>query len=314
MNMSMKSKNLILTKSILIAFFISSFITCFAYDTYESNYKESIEAYENILAESAKETTIKDIEDVSSSEVVQKREIVQKKEVKTYSIDFDHSKLPNLEGTWLLSKTVVKRLNPDIILKKPTTFYFCTAKMPIENNDIENKLVLINTRGVDSFVLNPKYPNTKDIYYDGVNEKEVEYINFGFKGEIDPYDLTYAYTMKTNNHVTENINLDRQLWLNGKLEYKHISRNRIIARGYEKQESPECKGFILNEIEIKLVRASDSSKGTDQMKGIPILEQPAYAEDKSQAPGLQFDSAKDKSNIDANSNYNAKGKRVPGMW
>jgi|GEM_PF-3459942 len=270
----------------------------------EVSYKESTNAYEKLLALQAPEQQF--IHKTKLESATDKKV----EEVKRY-LTFEHEKLPNLDGTWFLNKTFKKRLNPDIFLKKPITFYHCASEMPIQNLDIVNKRVQLNARGIDFFAINPKYPNTKDIYYDGISKKDLNYVNFGFKGEVDAYDLTYAYTLKTDNHITDNLTNTRQLQLHGRLNYETISGNLIIAKGYEVKESPECRGFIVDEIEIRLVRADGESGG--EGKGIPLLEQPAYAKDQAPDPGLQFDSARDKSGIDASSNYNKKGG-VPGMW
>lgn len=296
------------------AYEIDSFYDIGGKNQKENSYKESTNSYEKLLAITSPEKRINTLKDTNkTTDMGLEKTIENKSQSVKHYLNFEHTKLPNLDGTWYLNKTFKKRLNPNIILKKPTTFYHCTSEMPIENLDIRNKRVQLNSRGVDYFVINPKYPNTKDIYYDGVGNKEMHYINYGFKGEVDAYDLTYAYTLKTDNHITDNLENTRQILLHGRLNYETISSNLIIAKGYEVKESPECEGFIVDEIEIRLVRADGGSGGDGDGKGIPLLEQPAYANDKSPQPGLQFDSARDQSNIDASSDYDKKGN-VPGMW
>lgn len=301
---------------LVIIFFYSIFMASAKAETL--SYKKSISDYEKLIETQSQEsikidTKTADIEDIDKIANLYYKENSKVKAL-THYLTFEHEKLPNLDGTWFLTKRTIKRLNPDVILKKPMTFAFCTARMPIEKKDIVNKKIIVNARGVDFFVFDPKFPNTKDIYHDPNQEKDIEYINFGFKGEVDAYDLTYAYTLKTNNHIEDNPTLARQLILNAKLEYKLLSKNVIIAKGWEKQETPECEGFILDEVEVKLVRADGGDNGDGRLPAKPIFEQPAYAADKSPEPGLQFDSAKDKSGLDVDSNYKSKGKNVPGMW
>lgn len=318
MYMTMINKFLILTFIFSLGFFLS--VNAYEIDSFydigdvnkkEENYLNNVKHYERLLTIENQGETIKkfDIEDIDKQSSLE-RKIDQKSEALKHFLTFEHDKLPNLDGTWYLSKTFKKRLNPIIVLKKPITFYHCSSRMPIQNLDISHKRVQLNARGIDYFTFNPKNPNTKDIYHDGVNDKELEYINFGFKGEVDAHDLTYAYTLKTDNHITDNLRNLRQIQLHGRLNYQTISKNLIIAKGYEVQESPECEGFLVDEVEIRLVRVNGNSGGEG---GLPLLEQPAYANDQSPEQGLQFDSAKDKSGIDASSNYNKKGG-VPGMW
>lgn len=317
MSTTMENRFKDLTIILVIIVFSSMFIIPAKAETV--SYEKSINAYEKLIAIEPQEnikinTQTADIEDIDKIANLYYKKEDEKINATTRYLSFEHDKLPNLNGTWFLTKRTIKRLNPDIILKQPTTFAFCTARMPIENKDIVNKKILVNARGIDFFVFDPKFPNTKDIYHDPNQEKDIEYINFGFKGEVDAFDLTYAYTLKTNNHIEDNPTLARQLILNAKLEYKLLSNNVIIAKGWEKQESPECHGFVLDEVEVKLVRVGGEDGGDGRLPAKPLFEQPAYAADKSPEPGLQFDSAKDKSKIDATSDYHTKGKSVPGMW
>ena len=168
-------------------------------------------------------------------------------------LEYEHDNFPSLDGTWLLTKTTLKRkTNP--VLQKPHGVLLCNSRLPFEKRDIISKEVVISSQGVDHFVVNAKYPATSDVFFDPNLNKEIKYQNFGFKALIDPIDLTYAYTLKLNNHL-ENPALSRQLWLNGRLKYELISPVKIIAKGYEAEPTPECDGYILDEVEFTLIKA-----------------------------------------------------------
>ena len=160
---------------------------------------------------------------------------------------------------------------------------------------VAENLVKIYRTGSEEVVI------TKDIYHDPNLNEDIEYHNFGFKGVIDPQDITYAYTLKLNNHK-ENPTLARQLWLNGKLKFEYISGDKIIAKGYEIEYTPECHGFIRDEIEFQLVKTNNvEEQNNSTLDRFPLLEQPAYAEEiKSENKQLakHLDSAKDKSGFD----------------
>ncbi|MBI3591263.1 MAG: hypothetical protein HY094_07815 [Candidatus Melainabacteria bacterium] len=251
-------------------------------------------------------------------EKVQTQENTKEEEPKTWSLTFEHDKLPKLDGTWILTKTTTKRVvNP--LLTKPTTFVHCNSRLPFEKRDFEEKEVVVSSRGPDYFLINSKYPTTKDVYHDPNLNEDIEYHNFSFKAVIDPEDITYAYTLRLNNHK-ENPALARELWLNGKLKFEYISRNKILAKGYEIEYTPECQGFIRDEIKFQLVKTNAVEEyhenGLDKLS---LLEQPAYAEDNS--TGL--DTAKDRSGfkpsafykkIDSTLTPNKKAVKVPGMW
>ena len=263
-------------------------------------YGNNLERYDNVLLkmESQKEQT-------------QNKEPIDNS--KNWTLDFEHATLPDLDGIWLLSKTTIKRrINP--VLTKPISFVHCASRLPFEKRNIENKEVVINSRGSDFFVISAKYPVTTDSFFDPNQNTIIEYDNFGLKGVIDPEDLTYAYTLKLHDFI-DNRTLSRQLWLKGKLKYDSISSNRITAKGYEIEYTPECQGWVMDEIEFVLVKThdiKDAYNGAIARK-LPIFEQPAYAE-IPHIPKVGPDSAKDKSGIKATSNYKLKGKGVPGMW
>ncbi len=174
------------------------------------------------------------------------KDIQTEREKKNWVLTFEHDRLPNLDGTWKLTKKTNKRIgNP--ILTKPITFVHCTSRLPFEKRDFKEKEVVISSSGPDSFSVMAIYPITDDVYHDPNQKKDIAYQNFGFKGVIRPEDFTYAYTLKLKDYI-ENPTLSRQLWLNGKLKFKHISGSKIVAKGYEIEYSPECHGFITDEI------------------------------------------------------------------
>ena len=191
---------------------------------------DSVEKYDQILARlDAKKLREKnyDLEEID-------KEQNKKQPGEPYKISmltFEHEKFPNLEGTWLLSRTTVKRLN-EPYLTEPKAFMHCGAVIPFEIRDFKDKEVIISARGPDFFVVNAKHPLTQDVYNDPDRKQELTYFNFGFKAVIDPRDLTYAYTPKLDNYMA-NFPRSRQLWLNGRLQYRAISAGRIVARGYE---------------------------------------------------------------------------------
>ena len=169
------------------------------------------------------------------------------------------NKLPDLNGIWILTKKTTKRkINP--VLSKPVSLTNCNSRMPFEKRDFKKEVVIYSpTRNF--FTIRSLYPVTNDIYCDPNQNIDITYENFGFKGVIDPKDLTYAYTLKVYNHV-EHPSLARQLWFNGRLKYDSVSSHKITATGYEVEATPECEGFILDEVkfEFKKTRSIELAK------------------------------------------------------
>lgn len=179
--------------------------------------------------------------------------------------------LPKLSGIWKLKKVTLKRRDPTLTI--PIVNKYCNAKLPIQHYDFE-KEVVISEMPQGKFVIRSLYPSDKDIYtqpekkdkvysnfknepYTNSNTaKEVIYQNFGFKGVIDPEDLTYAYTLKLVN-FSENPAYARELWLNGRLFYKDMDENSIEAKGYEVLATAKCYGTVFSEISFKLEKIKD---------------------------------------------------------
>lgn len=230
------------------------------------------------------------------------------------TLEFDHSKFPPLDGTWLLSRNTIKRkINP--VLTKPISFIHCTSVLPFEKRDFKDKEVVINSRGPDFFVIKSKHPVSSDVYFDPNQKTEIAYENFGLKGVIDQDDLTYAYTLKLAHHIKDAPRA-RQLWLNGKLKYDFISINKITAMGYEIEYTPECTGFIMDEIEFQLVRDTGPPispnpipLATNIPPGIRYLEKPDTAKDKS-----GFEPADTYKSIDNVKKPQEEPVKVPGLW
>ncbi len=270
------------------------------------------------------------------------------KKPKGWTLTFDHDQLPNLNGIWVLKKKTVKRLiNP--VLSRPITFEHCTSRLPFEKRDFEDKEVVISLTNPNSFTVRALYPITEDVYNDPNQKKDIVYQNFDFKAVIRPEDITYAYTLKLKD-LLDNPSLTRQLWLNGKLHFDHISGSKIKATGYEIEYTPECHGFVTDEIAFEFEKERTlSGDGEGIVPRSFLIEQAANAaelhtpgdgslvpepndipnENKSLPEVL--DSAKDKSGFEASNDYKpaniteelskeqtkkdyAKKLKVPGMW
>ena len=238
---------------------------------------------------------------------------------------FEHDKFPSLDGEWKVKRTTKKRMITPVV-SKPISFKHCTLVIPFEKRDFEEREVIITTVGNDLFHIFPKHPVEKNIYTDPNKEKEIVYNNFGFKGVIDGMDLTYAYTIKLDDYY-ENPTLAKQVWLNGRLEYDKVSSGKIIAKGYEVEYTPECRGFIVDEIEFVMVKTR-GRHGKDE--GDSLFMQPAYADESyipeeiqemdifpktmESAEGPSFEPSKDYTPIDTAEPKPGRGKLVPGMW
>ena len=221
-------------------------------------------------------------------------------------------KLPDLNGVWVLRKTTIER-RIDPVLIKPVALTHCNKRLPFEKRDFI-KEVVISSPKEDLYTVRALYPVTTDIYYDPNQEKDIAYDNFGFKADIDPKDLTYAYTIKLNDHI-QNPSLSRQLWLNGRLKYENISRNKITARGYEIEYTPECQGFLLDEILLEFDKKHpiDIASGEIEPKNISVKE-PEKSIFDSAKPREKFKPSKFYRPIDTTKLKKPKIIKVPGLW
>ena len=256
---------------------------CFMLSSLQMSGKCSTEEYDRILA---------GIENPKPVEKVQ---------------NFEHKSFPDLNGIWLLTKKTIRR-KIDPVLIKPVVLHHCNSRLPIEKRDFK-KNVVINSLGPDYFTVRSLYPVTNDIYYDPNQDTDITYQNFGFKGIIDPYDLSYAYTLKLQNHF-DYPTLARQVWFNGKLKYDHVSSHKIIAKGYEVEYTPECEGFLLDEIVYEFTKARPLDLGKDKLKDKPYTA--LYNKEIN-----KIDSAKPKEEFKPALIYrplDSKNTKVPGLW
>lgn len=218
----------------------------------------SSEGYDKVLARLDRLNKEKK-SDIKEQEVENKEQKTENKEqeseyLKRLVLTFEHEKLPRLDGVWILRKRAVKRTGTYIT--KPVTGVQCGSRLPIEERPFEKQIV-ISPQGQDYFVLRSLYPATQDTYSDLTNTKQVEYQNYGFKGLINPGELSYAYTLNLANHL-ENPAFARQLRLKGKLIFESVSKDKITGTGYEIEYTPECRGFVKDEIVFELVKRPPS--------------------------------------------------------
>lgn len=269
----------------------------------------SIETYDKVLRRLEK---IKEIQDKDKKE----KACFPSKHLE---LKFEHDKLPDLNGIWIVKKkTIQRKINP--VLSKPITFIHCTSRLPFEKRDFKEKEVVISLTSPNSFTVMAIYPVTEDIYYDPNQEKDFVYENFNFKASIRPEDITYAYTIKLKDHI-DHPTLARQLWLNGKLKLEHISGSKITAKGYEVEYTPECHGFVIDEVAFafdKERNISGAGEGTVAMSF--LIEQAANAAEGPGIPdenkSMNLESAKDGSGFESSDKYKPEESEinVPGLW
>ena len=238
---------------------------------------------------------------------------------KNHELTFEHERLPNLNGIWKVKKKTSKRIaNP--VLSRPITFVHCTSRLPFEKRDFEDKEVVISLTSPNSFNVMAIYPITDDIYHDPNQNKDIIYQNFSFKASIRPEDITYAYTLRLKDHI-ENRTLSRQLWLNGKLQLEHISGSKIIGKGYEIEYTPECHGFVTDEVTFEFDKERNISGAGEGIVAMSFLiEQAANAAEPGvpdENKSMNLESAKDRSGFEPNKNYKPddnKNIKIPGLW
>lgn len=82
---------------------------------------------------------------------------------------------------------------------------------------------------------------------------DANYQNVNFKGVIVPGEVNYRYVLKLVNNI-ENPSFARQVRFNGNVIFKKISGRKIEGKGYEVEYSPECLGFVRDEIEFEMTK------------------------------------------------------------
>ncbi|MBI2995099.1 MAG: hypothetical protein HYY52_00100 [Candidatus Melainabacteria bacterium] len=175
---------------------------------------------------------------------------------KTLVLTFQHDELPVLDGTWILKKKSIKRIEAP--LRQPMTHSLCNSRLPFKEDQIEKEIIL-SSRGQDFFVFRSIYPATVDTYLNLTKTKTAQYQNSSLKGVVIPEEITYAYTLKLINHL-ENPAYVRQLFYRGKIITKSISRDRISGEGYEIEYTPECQGFVRNEIVFEMIKQNSNEQ------------------------------------------------------
>lgn len=174
---------------------------------------------------------------------------------KSWVLTIDHNKLPKLDGKWVINRKRTKRINTYLFV--PVTKANCNNKLPFEERPLEKEIIL-NSQGEDFFVFKSIFPVTNESFLNIAKTKNIEYQNFGFKGVLIPDEISYVYTLKLINYI-ENPAFPRQLWLSGKVLLTEVSDTKIFGKGYEIEYTPECQGFIRNEIELTMTRISSQN-------------------------------------------------------
>ncbi|MBI1859194.1 MAG: hypothetical protein HYR97_08810 [Candidatus Melainabacteria bacterium] len=268
--------------------------------------------------------------------------------------------LPTLNGIWIFKKTTERRIQPALIIPVHNTF--CNATLPIDKWDFERKVV-INEQHPGHFTIRNLYPANYDIYafprekdivysshiyksdkgnvYSDDNSEDIVYQNYGFKGVIDPENLTYSYSLRLANH-SENQNLARDISFSARVNYDMLSARHIVAKGYETYYTPICHGFVRDDItlEFKKIKSFKNREDTIEANGPITIEDDIMVDipevkntfPKSFYTLKDFDTAKDKSGFTPSPQYGpidnttsqpiaagskespAPKVKVPGMW
>ncbi len=209
----------------------------------------SNERYESILAKLERQKIQEE------SDKVDKRKPREK-----LVLTFEHEKLPVLDGTWIMKKKSIKRIETPI--RKSFTFSLCNSRLPFEGRQFE-KEVVVSPQGQDYFRFHSLYPVTQNGYSNFAQTKNVDYQTFGLKGVITANEITYNYTLKLVNHF-DNPSFPRQLLFKGKLVFEDISRNKISGTGYEIEYTPECRGYVRDEIVFELIKENYSAVANNE--------------------------------------------------
>ena len=225
---------------LFLILFLASILSVFALDK-----KTAIEKYDALLVKSANQVG------AGLNPVVSKENKGETIPV-TWSLGFEHNKLPVLDGIWILKKKSVKRYNA------PTKFRdLCESKLPFEENEFEHEVV-ISPQGEDFFVIRSLYPVAKNSYSTIRKIKDIEYQNNGMKAVIIPGEITYTYNLQIIDPLIQYPQVERRLNYKGKMVIDSISKDRIAGHGYELQHASHCNGHATDEIEFEIVRKESS--------------------------------------------------------
>ena len=250
--MKIAKKIIILICMILILFFQAARANVLPENKYDLVLLR-IEREKEMLEKRNKETRKqgnKETREQSDKEAGKQRDNEGEYEPQETVLSFEHSSLPILDGTWKIRKKTVKKGRVNLI--KEIARVTCNSRLPIAEREFESDIV-ISPQGEDLFVFRSLYPTVDDPFIDSKGEREVDYQVFGFKGVVVPNEITYAYTLKLKDHKL-NTHLFRQMYLQGRLFLDKISGDKITAKGYELVSSPECLGFVKDEIEFEIVK------------------------------------------------------------
>ncbi len=184
----------------------------------------------------------------------------KRKPLEKLVLTFEHENLPILDGTWVMKKKSVKRIETPI--RKAITSVQCNSRLPFEDRPFE-KEVVVSPQGQDYFGFHSLYPVTQNGYSNPAQTKNADYQTFGLKGVITANEITYNYTLKLVNHF-DNPSFPRQLLFKGKLVFEDISRNKISGTGYEIEYTPECRGYVRDEIVFELVKENYSAVANNE--------------------------------------------------
>jgi len=210
-----------------------------------------VEKYERILARL--DTNIEEVDQQLN------QDNKEGEKLRKWYLTFEHENMPNLDGIWTFKKKSVKRVSVPLI--NPKSRANCNSRIPFSENILE-KDVIVSARGIDRFVIKPLEIISESNHVNLTETNEADYQNFDFKGSVIPGEISYGYVLKLVNNI-ENPAFARQVRFNGKIIFEKISGRKIEGKGYEIEYSPECLGFIRDEIEFEMTKKDELAKEED---------------------------------------------------
>ena len=219
-----------------------------------------VEKYERILARlDTKQKQEYQKDDIEEIDQQLNHDNKEEKKLKKWYLTFEHENIPNLDGVWTFKKKSVKRINAPLIAPKSRAN--CNSRIPFSENILE-KDVIVSARGIDHFVIRPLEIISESNHVNLTETNEADYQNFDFKGSVIPGEVSYGYVLKLVNN-TENPAFARQVRFNGKVIFEKVSGRKIEGKGYEIEYSPECLGFVRDEIEFEMTKKDELAKEVD---------------------------------------------------